>query len=110
TSDLGRSRFTPVTPNKRDAVVVAEGFRHDVLVRWGDPVRPGAPRFDAHRQTVQAAAAQFGYNNDYVGLVPLRDDPDAALLVVNHEYTDEQLMYPTGTYDKDTVTGLSIAY
>jgi hypothetical protein len=110
TSDLGRSRFTPVAPNKRDAVVVAEGFRHDVLVRWGDPVLPGAPRFDAHRQTVQAAAAQFGYNNDYVGLVPLRDDPDAALLVVNHEYTDEQLMYPTGLYDEDTVKRLSMAY
>ena len=62
------------------------------------------------QQTVAAAATQFGYNNDYVGLVPLPDEPDAALLVVNHEYTDEQLMYPTGLYDADTVKRLSMAY
>ncbi|MEI5676072.1 MULTISPECIES: PhoX family protein [unclassified Nocardioides] len=101
---LGRVDFTPVPPNRRDAVVVPPGFRQDVVVRWGDPVLPGAPAFDAYRQTPEAAAQQFGFNNDYVGLVelPRRSDRDRALLVVNHEYTTGTLMFPTGRYDAET--------
>ena len=37
---------------------------------------------------------QFGYNCDYVGVLPL--DRRTALLVVNHEYTNEELMFPPG--------------
>ncbi|WP_372730097.1 PhoX family phosphatase [Nocardioides sp.] len=108
---LGRTRFSPVAPNVRDAVVVPDGFRHDVLIRWGDPVVLGAPKFDAHRQTPEAAALQFGYNNDYVGVVELsgRRHRDRALLVVNHEYTDEELMFPAGTYDDATIKRIAMA-
>ena len=43
---------------------------------------------------------QFGYNSDYVGVLPL-PGRRRALLVVNHEYTNEELMFPAGVYDED---------
>ncbi|WKN49139.1 PhoX family phosphatase [Nocardioides sp. Arc9.136] len=104
--DLGRTSFRPVAPNKRDAVVVPEGFRSDVVASWGDPVEKGAPRFDVRRQTPDSAAKQFGYNCDYVGVLPLKGD--RALLVVNHEYTDPNLMFPTDLYPEDTQKEIEI--
>ena len=94
--DLARASFKPVSPNKRDAVTTAAGFTSAVVIGWGDAVVEGAPAFDAYRQSVEAARMQFGYNCDYVGVLPLRGDK--ALLVVNHEYTDENLMFPADTY------------
>ena len=92
---VGTMAFTPVAPNRKDDVVNAPEFTHDVVIRWGDPVTVKAPAFDVHHQTPQAQAQQFGYNNDYVGIVPL--DGRRALLSVNHEYTDPELMFPAGT-------------
>ena len=40
------------------------------VVRWGDPVLPGAPAFDFENQTADAQARQFGYNCDYVFCCP----------------------------------------
>ena len=37
---------------------------------------------------------QFGYNNDFIGYVPLEGSSEHGLLLVNHEYTDAQLMFP----------------
>jgi secreted PhoX family phosphatase len=103
---LAEASFRPVQPNKRDAVVVAEGFTSSVVIRWGDPVLPGAPLFDAAKQSVAAARKQFGYNCDYIGVLPLRDD--RALLVVNHEYTDETLMFPADTYTDAEIKEISM--
>lgn len=69
------------------------GYDHSVVIRWGDPVLPGAPEFDLHHQTAARQSQQFGYNNDFVAVLPL-EQPDRALLVVNHEYTNEELMFP----------------
>lgn len=89
--DLAEAAFGAVRPNRRDAVVTAAGFDHDVVISWGDRVVAGAPDFDVRRQSPEAAKQQFGYNCDYVGVLPLRDAKrdrkDRSLLVVNHEYT-----------------------
>lgn len=107
TGVFGTATFAPVEPNKRDAFTTAKGFEHRVVIGWGDPVVKGAPEFDVHAQTVASARKQFGYNCDYVGLLPLNDDE--ALLVVNHEYTDENLMFPTGAYTADEIKRIAIA-
>lgn len=76
---------------------VAPGYDAKVLIRWGDPVVPGAPAFDPLKQTAAAQATQFGYNNDYVGFAPLprgSSSADHGLLCINHEYTDEEVMFP----------------
>lgn len=107
TSDVSRTGFTPVPPNRADALTNAPEFTHNVVIRWGDPVEADAPRFDAYAQTPEAQATQFGYNNDYVGVLPLT--ARSALLVTNHEYTDENLMFPAGTYDDATVKKIAMA-
>ncbi|WP_150287773.1 PhoX family protein [Rhabdaerophilum calidifontis] len=73
---------------------IAEGYDADILIRWGDPVLPGAPAFDPLKQSAAAQAKQFGYNNDFLGFAPIDGRADHGLLVVNHEYTNEELMFP----------------
>ena len=73
---------------------VAEGYDAKPLLRWGDPLFTDAPAFDPLRQSVQAQLRQFGYNNDYIGFVPLTEAGDRGLLCVNHEYTNEEVMFP----------------
>jgi hypothetical protein len=90
-------KFTEVTAGVDDEHHVAEGYDADILIRWGDPVLPGAPAFDPMTQSAAGQKQQFGYNNDYLGYFPM---PGAAnpshhgLLAVNHEYTNEELMFP----------------
>ncbi|MEU8296213.1 PhoX family phosphatase [Micromonospora sp. NPDC048909] len=90
----GALTFNPIPPNKLDTLVVPNGYDHAVVIKWGDEVVPGAPEFNVHRQTAAAQAKQFGYNNDFVGVLPLDKQGKRALLVVNHEYTNEDLMFP----------------
>ncbi|MCK5934131.1 MAG: PhoX family phosphatase [Fulvimarina manganoxydans] len=73
---------------------VAEGYDADVLLRWGDGLFPDSPDFDPTNQTPEAQARQFGYNNDFVGFIPIDGSSEHGLLVVNHEYTNEHLMFP----------------
>ncbi|NEB00271.1 PhoX family protein [Streptomyces sp. SID13726] len=86
-------RFTPVAPNTADTVTVPAGYSQNVVVRWGEPILRGAPAFDPDRQTAAAQAGQFGYNNDFLALLPVPGERGRQVLVANHEYTDEVLMF-----------------
>jgi secreted PhoX family phosphatase len=93
--------FDAITQNSLDQITLPAGFSHNVLIRWGDPVVPGAPAFDLNAQTPAKQAVQFGFNCDYVDFRPLpygSTNSDEGLLHVNHEYTDPAMMFPTGTY------------
>ena len=95
-SDGSTLTFTPVAPNTIDDVTVPNGYDYKVTARWGDPIFMNAPPFDFDNQSAWAQARQFGYNCDYVTFIPLPNDRRGrtrGLLVVNHEYTDSELMF-----------------
>ncbi len=94
--------FKEVLAGSDEKHYVAEGYDADILIRWGDKVAKDAPEFDPTKQTAAAQARQFGYNNDYLGYIPLDGKSDHGILVVNHEYSSEELMFPgLGRQDRD---------
>ncbi|MTE19893.1 DUF839 domain-containing protein [Streptomyces sp. TRM43335] len=95
-------RFAPVAPNTADKVTVPAGYDQNIVIRWGDPILRGAPAFDPEKQSAKAQAGQFGYNNDFLVLMPLKGERGRQVLFANHEYTDENLMFPG--YDPDNPT------
>jgi secreted PhoX family phosphatase len=87
---------------------IAKGYNADILLRWGDPITADAPEFDVMNQTAKAQLKQFGYNNDYVGFTALNAGGTRGLLCVNHEYTNEEVMFPgLGRQDKDGFSGMT---
>ena len=116
-NDRGRPRpprqllgFEGIPVSTADAVVVPEGYTAKVLIAWGDPVSDGpAFRQDAGNSAADQAQ-QWGMHNDGMVFFPLsrhtgyyEPDPDRqrgedrGLLVQNHEYTDDVLLFPDGT-------------
>lgn len=93
-SSAGRYIFDELPWGNDQTHHIADGYNADILLRWGDPITADAPEFDVMNQTAAAQLQQFGYNNDYVGFTPLNADGSRGLLCVNHEYTNEEVMFP----------------
>lgn len=96
--------FTPIAPVPYtvDRFTVPEGFAWQPIIRWGDPLFADSPAFDIADQTEAAQAAQFGYNNDYTDIVEIPGSKRLrALLVVNHEYTNESIMFPAAQLEAE---------
>lgn len=96
-SSIQSTGFTEIANGVDEYLHVAPGYETDVLLRWGDPIFASAPEFDPENQTEEKQLQQFGYNNDYIGFVPLpmgSNNSDHGLLVVNHEYARSRLMFP----------------
>ena len=94
---VGALGFTPITLDAGETPVVAPGHTVVPFLSWGEPIMAGAPAFDPTAQSAAAQEMQFGYNCDFVAFMPLpqgSDSSDHGLLVVNHEYTNPELMFP----------------
>lgn len=89
--------FTEIEAGVDETHHVAEGYDANILLRWGDKLFADSPDFDPLNQTAAAQEKLFGYNNDYIGFIPLEGNPDHGLLVVNHEYTNAEIMFPKFT-------------
>ena len=95
--DKAKLKFTPIKPVDYtvDAFTVPDGFAWQPIIRWGDPLFADSPAFELNSQTAAAQARQFGYNNDYTDILPIPDSKDRrAVLFTNHEYTNENIMFP----------------
>ncbi len=93
-ADQTRFDFSEIEHGVDGTHHVAPGYDAEILLRWGDPLFSDAPAFDPDHPSAAAQALQFGYNNDFLGLLPLGSAGDRGLLCVNHEYTNEELMFP----------------
>ncbi|WP_290499356.1 PhoX family protein [Kocuria sp. UBA5001] len=104
----GRARldFTPIKPVNMtvDDLTVPKGYDWSPIIRWGDPLFYDSPEFDPENQSPESQAKQFGFNSDYLDIIP---DPNGltGVLVNNHEYTNENTMFPTG-YDKTNLANM----
>ncbi len=92
-------QFTAVPTSKIDQVVVPEGYVAEVLFRWGDPINGQAPLFkpDASNSAdEQARQGGMGHDGMEFFALPGVDPNTRGLLCVNHEYTDQVLLFPDG--------------
>ena len=96
-------RFIPIAGSRDDTVRVAPGYTSQVLMRWGDAMFPGAAACDTRTlmagSLLRAGSAaaqerQFGYNCDAIAYFPLDRSGRRGLLCVNHEYTNDELLFP----------------
>jgi secreted PhoX family phosphatase len=100
----GPPPFQSVAPRFDDAFTLAQGYRSNVVARWGDSLVTGAPDFDTRRlvntdwltpAAVEAQHSQFGSNCDAVQYFPLAQGRAArGLVAVNHEYFSAELVFP----------------
>ncbi|MCI5048854.1 MAG: PhoX family phosphatase [Rickettsiales bacterium] len=74
---------------------LTDGYKAQILMRWGDKVLPDAQKFTPKDTKPEIQAQQFGFNNDFIAYFPLDNAPVCGhgLLCVNHEYTDPACMF-----------------
>ena len=103
-TEAERFDFTELGAGNDERHHVAPGYRAQVLLRWGDPLFADAPQFNPTSQSAAAQLRQFGYNNDYIAFFPLDAGGRRGLLCVNHEYTNEEVMFP-GIDERQDISG-----
>jgi len=86
-----RFAFSPIDANSLDAITLPEGYIHEVVVRWGDPLWSDAAEFDhGTRGTGASQEKAFGDNIDGMEVFPIGD---RLVLVVNNEYTNRSIIW-----------------
>ncbi len=94
-----------------DDVKVPDGYYARTLIRWGEPLTMEASTHNVWQQSAVHQSQQFGYNCDFVGFLPLplgSTSSNRGLLFVNHEYTNEELMFPAYDPKKPTRTQVDV--
>ncbi len=91
-AEISELSFTPIEPTDADELVLPEGFKYDIIRRWGEPVT--------------SDGREFGFNNDYVAYFPIDalengTNSEDGILWVNHEYVDSKWVSEyTGSEDE----------
>ena len=92
-------RFKSVPLSSADRVAVPPGYSSRVLYAWGDPISDGpAYRPDASN-SADEQRIQAGMHHDGMHFFPLpagSGHADRGLLVLNHEYLDQNLLFTDG--------------
>ncbi|WP_417813526.1 PhoX family protein [Thalassospira alkalitolerans] len=95
--DASTLTFKSIPQKIAKSHTVADGYDANILIRHGDKVVADAPAYVPGAVDAAAQVKQFGYNNDFIGYLPLpagSDNSDHGLLCINHEYTNAELMWP----------------
>src|SRR5688500_7175753 len=58
--------FKSLAPKIEAGHQVAEGYKADLVIRWGDPVAKDAAPIDFAQQGAASQSGQFGYNCDFL--------------------------------------------
>ncbi|HSO07826.1 MAG TPA: PhoX family phosphatase [Pelomicrobium sp.] len=99
-----------------DDVALPPGYKYEVLFAWGDPIGavglpPGQPAWKSDASnTSDEQALQCGMHHDGMWYFPFPGSPPGldsrrGLLCLNHEYVDQEILWPDGTagFDLDKV-------
>jgi secreted PhoX family phosphatase len=90
--------FKSIPISTADAVMVPEGYIAEVIALWGEPVglsgESAAFKEDASN-TAAEQEVQFGMHHDGIHYFA-HNGSTAGLLVMNHEYVDEGLLFKDG--------------
>ena len=89
--------FTEVPRSTGEGIQVPPGYNAQVLLRQGDPIRPGAPEYNPATQTGEQQEQQFGTDPDFISFMPLpygSNNSSRGLLGVNHENHRAPICFP----------------
>ncbi|CAN5543889.1 PhoX family phosphatase [soil metagenome] len=99
TSSTHLPAFASVPATLRDGITLSPDYEAQVLYPWGTPTGLAArmPAFAPDgTNSADEQAAQAGMHHDGMHFFPLAEDGSRGLLVMNHEYTDEELLHADG--------------
>lgn len=91
--------FDAIAAHARDEVTLPAGYRHQVLVPWGEPISGRMPAFDPLTNTGADQEQQMGSHHDGMhfypieGQSPYEGSSEDGLLVMNHEYVEPRFMH-----------------
>lgn len=94
--------FTAVPVGRADTITVPAGYVAEAILPWGEPVTGSFPAYlDGGLNTGADQEQQMGMHHDGMHFFPIggarRNDASShGLLVMNHEYIDQNAMHPDG--------------
>lgn len=89
--------FESLPTSMTDACVVPAGYVAHVLGAWGTPLNDNAAPWDnGGNNTSNDLLNSTGMHHDGMHYFPLNGSSSEGLLVVNHEYIDENALHPNG--------------
>ncbi|MCK7593699.1 PhoX family protein [Pseudomarimonas salicorniae] len=95
-----RPAFPAIAVNRDNTITVPPGYTAQVICRWGEPLFSNGPAFKIDRSNSAAEQAQqIGMHHDGMHFFPLRggqSSSERGLLVMNHEYIDDDALHPNG--------------
>jgi uncharacterized protein len=89
--------FTEVPRSSGEGIQVPPGYKAQVLLRQGDPIKAGAPEYNPATQTGAQQEQQFGTDPDFISFMPLplgSKSSTRGLLGVNHENHRAAICFP----------------
>lgn len=94
--------FTAVAAARPDGIIVPEGYTAKAFLPWGTPLTGSYPEFLADASNSGSEQEQqVGMHHDGMHFFPIDQrsgatDSAEGLLVLNHEYIDNNLIHPNG--------------